>query len=82
MENRLVLAIKPVQALTGAPHMLSELIAAETSDMAPNGAATAIKPVPGLALAQVSCARLACSFKRIQFPHPCCAKQAGHAQVF
>jgi hypothetical protein len=60
-----VLAIKPVQALTGAPHMLSELIAAETSDIAPDGAATAIKPVPGLALAQASIVRLAHSVLRL-----------------
>jgi hypothetical protein len=58
LENRLVLAVKPVKALTGAPHMLSSLIAAEAGD-APEHADTTMQAqaVPGLALEKVSAPR-------------------------
>ncbi len=51
-ENRLVLAIKPVKPLAGAPRMLEELIAAESAEAAGTVTETG-KAVPGLALDKV-----------------------------
>lgn len=50
-EGRLVLAIKPVKPLTGAPGMLADLIAAEADAGHDDQAAT--QAVPGLALDKV-----------------------------
>lgn len=52
-EARLVLAIKPLRPLAGAPRMLEELIAAEAAEAAGVTKATT-QAVPGLALDRVS----------------------------
>jgi hypothetical protein len=52
-EARLVLAIKPLRPLAGAPRMLEELIAAEAAEAAGVTTETA-QAVPGLALDRVS----------------------------
>lgn len=53
MESRLVLAIRSVKPATGAPHMLSRLIAAEAAEASGTEVATAAQAVPGLALDKV-----------------------------
>jgi hypothetical protein len=50
-EGRLVLAIKPVKPLTGAPGMLADLVATEAD--AGHGEQAATQAVPGLALDKV-----------------------------